>query len=177
MLNPTLIDARPSGTVQNTDASMSSQNPDSITLQLRHLKDNVDRLDGALPESTGGALPLADYVIIGWRTSRRATLHSLDRRHHSQNLFVLFEAVSPGALTIAPALKYFARPPLAKHTKFQIPKNLTTFLLSALSARFICHHVCRWRLRPQGFFEQRERLERLCSIGFRSSCTGRSEQR
>lgn len=65
ILNPTLIDTRPSGTVQNTDAAMSSLNPESITLQLRYVKDNVDLVDRALPESTGGVLPLADYIIIG----------------------------------------------------------------------------------------------------------------
>ena len=66
MLNPTLIDSRPPGTVENTDAAMSSQIPDSITLQLRYLKDNnVDFIAQALPESTGGVLPLADYLVIG----------------------------------------------------------------------------------------------------------------
>lgn len=66
MLNPTLIDTRPPGTVENTDAAMSSQIPNSITLQLRYLKDkNVDVIARELPESTGGVLPLADYLVIG----------------------------------------------------------------------------------------------------------------
>jgi hypothetical protein len=65
MLNPTLIDTRPSGTVASTDAAMSSQRPDSITLQLRYLKEGVDLSAQALLESTGGVLPLADYLVIG----------------------------------------------------------------------------------------------------------------
>jgi hypothetical protein len=55
----------------NTAAAMSSQRPDTITLQLRFLKDNIvvdDDLtttDRERPESTGGVLPLADYLVIG----------------------------------------------------------------------------------------------------------------
>lgn len=65
MLNPTLIDTRPSGSVLNTEAAMSSNNPDSITLQLRYLKDGLDLSERAMPEATGGVLPLADYLLIG----------------------------------------------------------------------------------------------------------------
>ena len=65
MLNPTLIDTRPSGTVAGSDAAMTSNKPNKITLQLRYLKDNVDDADRALPESTGGVMPLADYIVIG----------------------------------------------------------------------------------------------------------------
>ena len=65
MLNPTLIDTRPSGTVAGSDDAMTSNKPNKITLQLRYLKDNVSDVDRALPESTGGVMPLADYIIIG----------------------------------------------------------------------------------------------------------------
>lgn len=65
MLNPTLIDTRPSGTVASTDAAMSSQISDRITLQLRYLNENVDLHAQTLPESTGGVMPLADYLVIG----------------------------------------------------------------------------------------------------------------
>ena len=65
MLNPTLIDTRPSGTVANTDAAMSSQIPNGITLQLRYLKEDVDLGVRALPDYTGGVMPLSDYLIIG----------------------------------------------------------------------------------------------------------------
>jgi hypothetical protein len=64
MLNPTLIDTRPSGSVANTVEAMSSQYPDQITLQLRYLKDDVGESALALPGSTGGVLPLADYLIV-----------------------------------------------------------------------------------------------------------------
>jgi len=60
MLNPTLIDTRPSGSVQNTEAAMSSENPDGITLQLRYLEEGELDLN-----KTGGVLPLADYLLIG----------------------------------------------------------------------------------------------------------------
>ena len=65
LLNPTLIDTRPSGSVGMEGAD--SSRPDSITLQLRYLKDEVDRNspDRFLASSTGGILPLADYVLIG----------------------------------------------------------------------------------------------------------------
>ena len=65
MLNPTLIDTRPSGTVGGSDDAMTSTKPNKITLQLRYLKDNVNDADRALPESTGGVMPLADYIVIG----------------------------------------------------------------------------------------------------------------
>ena len=65
MLNPTLIDTRPSGTVAGSDDAMTSNKPNKITLQLRYLKDNVNEADRALPESTGGVMPLADYIVIG----------------------------------------------------------------------------------------------------------------
>ena len=65
LLNPTLIDSRPSGTVGMEGAD--SSHPDTITLQLRYLKDDIDRNspDRSLASSTGGVLPLADYLLIG----------------------------------------------------------------------------------------------------------------
>ena len=65
LLNPTLIDTRPSGTVGMEGAD--SSRPDTITLQLRYLKDGIDRNspDRSLASSTGGVLPLADYLLIG----------------------------------------------------------------------------------------------------------------
>jgi hypothetical protein len=65
MLNPTLIDTRPPGTVASTNVALSSQYPDRITLQLRYLKDNIDVSARELSESTGGVMPLADYLVIG----------------------------------------------------------------------------------------------------------------
>lgn len=67
ILNPTLIDTRPPGTVSQVDYAASSQYPDRITLQLRYLKDGVDVQNAEvrrLPESTGGVLPLADYIVV-----------------------------------------------------------------------------------------------------------------
>jgi len=66
ILNPTLIDTRPSGTVSSIPNSDSAQNPDQITLQLRYVKDGVDLSspERFLPSSTGGVLPLADYIVI-----------------------------------------------------------------------------------------------------------------
>ena len=65
MLNPTLIDTRPSGSV-GMEGSDSTR-PDLITLQLRFLKDGVDPNSPARasPESTGGVLPLSDYILVG----------------------------------------------------------------------------------------------------------------
>eukprot|EP00957_Ditylum_brightwellii_P118150 9010762-Ditylum_brightwellii.AAC.2 len=66
ILNPTLIDTRPSGTVSNILNSASSQFPDTITLQLRYVKEGVDFRSPEMrkPENTGGVLPLADYIIV-----------------------------------------------------------------------------------------------------------------
>jgi len=67
LLNPTLIDTRQAGSVGNVENSMSSQFPDRITLQLRYLKDGVDSQNAEerrRPESTGGVLPLADYIVV-----------------------------------------------------------------------------------------------------------------
>jgi hypothetical protein len=69
LLNPTLIDTRPPGTVE-MDVGAGSSRPDLITLQLRYYNDGIDVKTAtpemlALPSSTGGVLPLADYLIIG----------------------------------------------------------------------------------------------------------------
>jgi len=64
MLNPTLIDTRRAGSVSNVMNSDSSQIPNSITLQLRYVKDGIDPSQIRAPESTGGVLPLADYIVV-----------------------------------------------------------------------------------------------------------------
>ena len=67
LLNPTLIDTRPPGSVSSVAGAASSQYPDQITLQLRYLKADVDKQDPEArkrPESTGGVLPLADYIVV-----------------------------------------------------------------------------------------------------------------
>lgn len=66
LLNPTLIDSRPSGSAGAYMNAASSAYPDRITLQLRYLKDEILPFseDGGLPSSTGGVLPLADYIVI-----------------------------------------------------------------------------------------------------------------
>eukprot|EP00527_Entomoneis_sp_CCMP2396_P007218 CAMPEP_0198145114 /NCGR_PEP_ID=MMETSP1443-20131203/21052_1 /TAXON_ID=186043 /ORGANISM="Entomoneis sp., Strain CCMP2396" /LENGTH=398 /DNA_ID=CAMNT_0043808645 /DNA_START=52 /DNA_END=1244 /DNA_ORIENTATION=+ len=54
MLNPTLIDSKPAGSVGMFSGSTASS-PDMITLQLRYLKDGVnDETLVGLPSSTGG---------------------------------------------------------------------------------------------------------------------------
>ena len=67
VINPTLIDSRPSGSVSNIPGADSSKTPEMITLQLRYLKDDVDpsnpELRG-LPENTGGVLSFADYIVV-----------------------------------------------------------------------------------------------------------------
>lgn len=67
MLNPTLIDTRPSGSVGNIAGSDSSNFPDKITLQLRYVKDGVDisSPDRSLPSNTGGVMKLSDYIVVG----------------------------------------------------------------------------------------------------------------
>lgn len=69
MLNPTWIDTRPPGSVGSAvEGASSPLYQDRLTLQLRYLKDDVDASDTRarnLPSTTGGVLPLADYIIIG----------------------------------------------------------------------------------------------------------------
>lgn len=67
VINPTLIDSRPSGSVSNIPGADSSKSPDLITLQLRYLKDDVDPSnleERRLPQSTGGVLSFADYIVV-----------------------------------------------------------------------------------------------------------------
>lgn len=66
ILNPTLIDTTPPGSMRNVVNSASSEQPDKIVLQLRYLKDDVDVFspDRVLPSSTGGVLALADYILV-----------------------------------------------------------------------------------------------------------------
>lgn len=67
VINPTLIDSRPSGSVSNIPGADSSKTPDMITLQLRYLKDDVDPTNPelrVLPENTGGVLSFADYIVV-----------------------------------------------------------------------------------------------------------------
>ncbi|CAJ1954859.1 unnamed protein product [Cylindrotheca closterium] len=66
IINPTLIDSRPSGSVAGVPGA-ESVSADSITLQLRYLKDDVDPTNDELrklPESTGGVLKFSDYIIV-----------------------------------------------------------------------------------------------------------------
>lgn len=67
ILNPTLIDTRPSGSVSMmSNVAASASGPDDLTLQLRYLKEGVDvgSKESRLPESTGGVLALADYLVL-----------------------------------------------------------------------------------------------------------------
>ena len=63
LLNPTLIDTRPYGTVDNDPSSYTAKTPERLTLQLRYLKKGIDPSniqEQSLPSSTGGVLALAD---------------------------------------------------------------------------------------------------------------------
>ncbi|KAL9189171.1 hypothetical protein ACHAXT_011661 [Thalassiosira profunda] len=67
ILNPTLIDTRPSGSVSfASNQAASSSGPDGLSLQLRYLKPGVSV---GSPEArdranTGGVLALADYLVM-----------------------------------------------------------------------------------------------------------------
>ena len=71
LLNPTLIDTRPSGSVSSYMNASSSSFPDQITLQLRYVKESVDMASDEmrLPSSTAGVLSLADYIVISKKSS------------------------------------------------------------------------------------------------------------
>eukprot|EP00536_Pseudo-nitzschia_multiseries_P003272 jgi/Psemu1/284311/fgenesh1_pg.49_\ len=62
MLNPSLIDTRPSGTVSMEE---NTRDPNQLTLQLIYAKDGVDATTDArfLDENIGGSFPLADYIV------------------------------------------------------------------------------------------------------------------
>jgi len=67
ILNPTLIDTRPSGSVSMlSNLAVLASGPNDLTLQLRYLKEGVDvrSEESRLPESTGGVLALADYLVL-----------------------------------------------------------------------------------------------------------------
>ena len=69
ILNPTLIDTRPTGSVSmltNYAASANGGVINEISLQLRYLKDGVEvgSPESRIPENTGGVLPLADYIVM-----------------------------------------------------------------------------------------------------------------
>ena len=67
LLNPTLIDTRPSGSISYYTNAASSSFPEEITLQVRYLKDDVDASSieaRSLPSNTGGVLSLSDYIVI-----------------------------------------------------------------------------------------------------------------
>jgi hypothetical protein len=56
LLNPTLIDSRPSNSIATSPEELTSQRPDQITLQLRYVDPD---------DATVGVLPLADYLVLG----------------------------------------------------------------------------------------------------------------
>lgn len=67
ILNPTLIDTRPSGSVSMlSNVAALASGPNDLTLQLRYLKEGVDvgSEESRLPDSTGGVLALADYLVL-----------------------------------------------------------------------------------------------------------------
>jgi hypothetical protein len=66
VINPTLIDSRPPGSVADMKKSDSPKYLDGITLQLRYLKDGVAVTSEArrLPENTGGVMPFADFIVV-----------------------------------------------------------------------------------------------------------------
>ena len=69
ILNPSLIDTRPSGSVSimsNNASAASATGTDGLSLQLRYLKPNVSPGTPESSESsnTGGVLALADYVVL-----------------------------------------------------------------------------------------------------------------
>lgn len=69
ILNPSLIDTRPSGSVSimsNTASAASASGTDGLTLQLRYLKKGIDAGSKEARESinTGGVLPFADYIVL-----------------------------------------------------------------------------------------------------------------
>lgn len=69
LLNPTLVDSKPSGSIVDYTSAVSSINnsPDRMTLQLSYLKDGLvhnEEMTNSASE-TGGVLPLADYIVMG----------------------------------------------------------------------------------------------------------------
>lgn len=67
ILNPTLIDTRPSGTVSMaSNSAAAAAGAEGLTLQLRYLKKGVDvgSRESRGSASTGGVLALADYLVL-----------------------------------------------------------------------------------------------------------------
>jgi len=62
MLNPSLIDTRPSGSIATDE---NTYDPNRLTLQLIYDKEGVDPTTDARfqDENIGGSLPLADYIL------------------------------------------------------------------------------------------------------------------
>lgn len=61
VINPTLIDSRPSGSVSHIPSSDSAEYPERITLQLRYSKAG----DDVPPSKSGeGVLSFSDYVVV-----------------------------------------------------------------------------------------------------------------
>lgn len=61
VINPTLIDSRPSGSVAHIPSSDSAEFPERVTLQLRYSK-----AGDSLPQSNSGdgVLSFSDYVVV-----------------------------------------------------------------------------------------------------------------
>jgi hypothetical protein len=67
VINPTLIDSRPSGSVASIPTSDSAAYPDRITLQLRYVKSDgaATGLETGLPAvKQEGVLPFSDFVVV-----------------------------------------------------------------------------------------------------------------
>mmetsp|Transcript_615 Transcript_615/g.1401 ORF Transcript_615/g.1401 Transcript_615/m.1401 type:complete len:441 (-) Transcript_615:112-1434(-) len=63
VINPTLIDSRPSGTVSRIPTSDSAEYPERVTLQLRYTKAAVD-LSPPNTSGANGVLSFSDYVVV-----------------------------------------------------------------------------------------------------------------
>ena len=61
VINPTLIDSRPSGSVSNIPSSDSAEYPERITLQLRYSKASNDAPPS---DNDEGVLSFSDYVVV-----------------------------------------------------------------------------------------------------------------
>ena len=67
ILNPSLIDTRPSGSVSMmSNSAASASGASGLALQLRYLKRGVDvgSFESRESSNTGGVLALADYIVI-----------------------------------------------------------------------------------------------------------------
>jgi hypothetical protein len=67
ILNPSLIDTRPSGSVSMmSNSAASASGASGLTLQLRYLKRGVGvgSFESRESSNTGGVLALADYIVI-----------------------------------------------------------------------------------------------------------------